>query len=83
MTSVSSPELCFRKSMKYGQCAVGIVNIKVLKQNRLSVSSYDRITTDDDDDLGVGGASEGVSLPPCAQMSLLVVLVSPNLICRK
>ena len=30
-------------------------------------------------DLGVARASEGVSLPPCAQVSLLVVLVSPNL----
>merc|ERR1719239_250174 len=30
--------------------------------------------------LGVGGASEGVSLPPCAQVSLLVVLVGPNLV---
>ena len=30
-------------------------------------------------DLGVRGASEGVSLPPCAQVSLLVVLVGPNL----
>ena len=29
--------------------------------------------------LGVARASEGVSLPPCAQVSLLVVLVSPNL----
>ena len=29
--------------------------------------------------LGVAGASEGVSLPPCAQVSLLVVLVGPNL----
>ena len=32
-----------------------------------------------DIDLGVARASEGVSLPPCAQVSLLVVLVSPNL----
>ena len=38
-----------------------------------------KINTDDMGDLGVGGASEGVSLPPCAQVSLLVVLVGPNL----
>ena len=30
--------------------------------------------------LGVAGASEGVSLPPCAQVSLLVVLVGPHLV---
>ena len=52
----------------------------VLKQNRLSVSSYHKYDkTGDDGDLGVASASEGVSLPPCAQMSLLVVLVGPDL----
>lgn len=62
------------------QCAVGIVNMIVLKQNRLSVSSYHKYDkTGDDGDLGVASASEGVSLPPCAQMSLLVVLVGPDL----
>ena len=30
--------------------------------------------------LCVAGASEGVSLPPCAQVSLLVVLVGPHLV---
>ena len=38
-----------------------------------------KINTDDMGDLGVGGASEGVSLPPCAQVSFLVILVCPNL----
>ena len=61
------------------QCAVGIVNMIVLKQNRLSLSSYRKIINSDDGDLGVASASEGVSLPPCAQMSLLVVLVGPDL----
>ena len=28
----------------------------------------------------MAGASEGVSLPPCAQVSLLVVLVGPHLV---
>merc|ERR1711994_648455 len=34
----------------------------------------------EDNSLGVAGASEGVSLPPCAQVSLLVVLVGPHLV---
>ena len=60
------------------QCAVGIVNMIVLKQNRLSVSSYKR-RINIGGYLGVASSSEGVSLPPCAQMSLLVVLVGPDL----
>ena len=62
------------------QCAVGIVNIIVLKQNRLSfIIMQEDQQSAVDIDLGVARASEGVSLPPCAQVSLLVVLVSPNL----
>lgn len=33
-----------------------------------------------DDSLGVGSTSEGISLPSGAQMSLLVVLVGPTLV---
>ena len=29
--------------------------------------------------LGVGSSSERIGLPPCSEMGLLVVLVSPNL----
>ena len=61
------------------QCAVGIVNIIVLKQNRLSFIIMQDQQSAVEIDLGVARASEGVSLPPCAQVSLLVVLVSPNL----
>merc|ERR1719391_448050 len=55
-----------------------------LDANALPDSRVRLLSLDSDlfknDSLGVGGASEGVSLPPCAQMSLLVILVSPNLV---
>ena len=62
------------------QCAVGIVNIIVLKQNRLSFIIMQDQLSAVDINLGVARASEGVSLPPCAQVSLLVVLVGPHLV---
>ena len=41
---------------------------------------YDDRMKENSRNLGVAGASEGVSLPPCAQVSLLVVLVGPHLV---
>ena len=34
----------------------------------------------EDDALGVGGTSEGVSLPACSQVGLLVVIVGPSVL---
>ena len=37
----------------------------------------------EDDTLGVGSASEGVGLPDCAEVGLLVLLVGPTLVTAK
>ena len=66
------------KSVRCGNCQHNFseaepVDFIIIHDNHDSIEELSR-------NLGVAGASEGVSLPPCAQVSLLVVLVSPHLV---
>lgn len=53
----------------------------ILKSKAFIVSACeDYLHLLQDNSLGVGSSSEGVGLPPCAQMGLFEIVISPSLV---